>query len=170
MRPVKDTVFPPPSALHTCWRVVSPPGRARDLRIGVDVVAKRQISCPSWKTNSDLPPVVGQYTDLSVRRTIRDLRKVQNFTLKMISAGRGREIVGYLTPCRSILFLHAMNGCFYVCMYVCTWCVQVLRFPKEAFAAAMQSWRERCEKCVCLQGDYVEKLLHFQLPVVSSFF
>ena len=38
-----------------------------------------------------------------------------------------------------------------------TWCVQVLRSPKEAFAAAMQSWRERCEKCVCLQGDYVEK-------------
>ena len=51
-----------------------------------------------------------------------------------------------------------------------TWCVQVLRSPKEVFAAAMQSWRERCEKCVCLQGDYVEKLLHFQLPVVSSFF
>ena len=39
----------------------------------------------------------------------------------------------------------------------CAWCVQVLRSPKEAFAAAMQSWRERCEKCVCLQGDYVEK-------------
>ena len=38
-----------------------------------------------------------------------------------------------------------------------TWCVQVLRSPKEAFAAAMQSWRERCEKCVCLQGDYFEK-------------
>ena len=38
-----------------------------------------------------------------------------------------------------------------------TRCVQVLRSPKEAFAAAMQSWRERCEKCVCLQGDYVEK-------------
>ena len=51
-----------------------------------------------------------------------------------------------------------------------TWCVQVLRSPKEAFAAAMQSWRERCEKCVCLQGDYVEKVLHFQLPVVGSFF
>ena len=51
-----------------------------------------------------------------------------------------------------------------------TWCVQVLRSPKEAFAAAIQSWRERCEKCVCLQGDYVEKSLHFQLPVVSSFF
>ena len=31
------------------------------------------------------------------------------------------------------------------------------RTPKEAFAAAMQSWRGRCEKCVCLQGDYVEK-------------
>ena len=51
-----------------------------------------------------------------------------------------------------------------------TWCVQLLRSPKEAFAAAIQSWRERCEKCVCLQGDYIEKLLHFQLPVVSSFF
>ena len=38
-----------------------------------------------------------------------------------------------------------------------TWCVQVLRSPKEASAAAMQSWRERCEKCVCLQSDYVEK-------------
>ena len=38
-----------------------------------------------------------------------------------------------------------------------TWCVQVLRSPKEAFAAAMQSWRERCEKCVCLQDDYIEK-------------
>ena len=49
-------------------------------------------------------------------------------------------------------------------------CVQVLRSPKEAFAAAMQSWRERCEKCVCLQGDYVEKILHFQPPVVSSVF
>ena len=31
-------------------------------------------------------------------------------------------------------------------MAVHTWCVQVLRSPKEAFAAAMQSWRERCEK------------------------
>ena len=41
--------------------------------------------------------------------------------------------------------------------YLYTWCVQVLRSPKEAFAAAMQSWRERCEKCACLQGDYVEK-------------
>ena len=38
-----------------------------------------------------------------------------------------------------------------------TWCVQVLRSPKEEFAAAMQSWRERCEKCVRLQGDYLEK-------------
>ena len=42
-----------------------------------------------------------------------------------------------------------------MCPY--TWCVQVLRSPKEAFAVAMQSWRERCEKCVCLQGDYIEK-------------
>ena len=38
-----------------------------------------------------------------------------------------------------------------------TWCVQILRSPKEAFAAAMQLWCERCEKCVGLQGDYVEK-------------
>ena len=38
-----------------------------------------------------------------------------------------------------------------------TWCVQVLRSPKDAFAAAMQSWHERCEKCVCLQDDCIEK-------------
>ena len=42
-------------------------------------------------------------------------------------------------------------------LQVYTWCAQVLRSPKEAFAAAMQSWRERCEKRVCLEGDYVEK-------------
>ena len=58
----------------------------------------------------------------------------------------------------------------YIVVLLYTWCVQVLRSPKEAFAAAMQLWRERCEKCVCLQGDYVEKRLHFQLPAVSSFF
>jgi histone-lysine N-methyltransferase SETMAR len=29
--------------------------------------------------------------------------------------------------------------------------------PTEAFAAAMESWRRRCEKCVRLQGVYVEK-------------
>jgi len=44
------------------------------------------------------------------------------------------------------------------------------RTPKEAFAAAMQSWRQRCEKCVCLQGNYVEKWLQFQLPRMSNFF
>jgi len=43
------------------------------------------------------------------------------------------------------------------------------RTPKEAFAAAMQSWRQRCEKYVRLQDDYVEKLLHFQLPRMSNF-
>jgi len=42
--------------------------------------------------------------------------------------------------------------------------------PKEAFAAAMQSWRQRREECVRLHGDYVEKLLHFQLPRMSNFF
>jgi histone-lysine N-methyltransferase SETMAR len=31
------------------------------------------------------------------------------------------------------------------------------RNPKEASAAAIQSWRQRCEKCVRLQGDYDEK-------------
>ena len=30
------------------------------------------------------------------------------------------------------------------------------RTPKEAFSAAMQSWRQHCEKCVRLQGDYFE--------------
>ena len=40
-----------------------------------------------------------------------------------------------------------------VTVYHYTWSVQVLRSPKEAFAAAMQSWREHCEKCVCLQSD-----------------
>ena len=49
-----------------------------------------------------------------------------------------------------------VHGCIKLVMDF-TWCVQVLRSPKEAFAAAMQSWRERCEKCVCLLGDYVEK-------------
>jgi len=34
----------------------------------------------------------------------------------------------------------------------------------------MQSWHQHCEKCVCLQGDYVEKWLHFQLPRMSDFF
>ena len=48
-------------------------------------------------------------------------------------------------------------NCSYAKVCLCTWCVQVLRSPTEAFAAAMQSWRERYEKCVCLQGDYVEK-------------
>jgi len=31
------------------------------------------------------------------------------------------------------------------------------RTRKQAFAAAMQSWRQRCEKYVRLQGDYAEK-------------
>ena len=48
------------------------------------------------------------------------------------------------------------GSCWEVTGYI-TWCVQVLRSPKEAFPAAMQSWRERCEKCVCIQSDYVEK-------------
>ena len=57
-----------------------------------------------------------------------------------------------------VLYVRAGFLCvhnFYKFTY--TWCVQVLRSPKEAFAAAMQSWCERFEKCVCLQGDYVEK-------------
>jgi len=31
------------------------------------------------------------------------------------------------------------------------------RTPKESFAAAIQSWRQRYEKCVRLQGDCIEK-------------
>jgi len=42
--------------------------------------------------------------------------------------------------------------------------------PKKAFAAAMERWRQRCEKSVHLQGDYVENWLHFQLPRMSIFF
>ena len=49
------------------------------------------------------------------------------------------------------------NSEIYIYVYTYTWCVQVLRSPKKAFAVAMQSWRERCEKCVCLQSDYVDK-------------
>ena len=69
-------------------------------------------------------------------------------------------------PVSNRLTIHPQEAVYCTCS---TWCFQVLRSPKEAFAAAMQSWRERCEKCACLQGDYVEKRLHFQLPVVSSF-
>ena len=43
------------------------------------------------------------------------------------------------------------------------------RTPKEAFAVAMQSWHQHCEKCVRLQGDCVEKWLHFQIPLMSNF-
>jgi hypothetical protein len=35
--------------------------------------------------------------------------------------------------------------------------------PREAFAAAMESWRRRFKKCVRLQGDYVEKWQKFQI-------
>ena len=59
------------------------------------------------------------------------------------------------TPLVALIFISVL---FYLAQEVLyTWCVQVLRSPKEACAAAMQSWRERCEKCVCLQSDYVEK-------------
>ena len=54
------------------------------------------------------------------------------------------------------------------------WTIYVVRSSSKV------SWRSVCcghaivawalWKCVCLQGDYVEKWLHFQLPVVSSFF
>ena len=59
--------------------------------------------------------------------------------------------------CMLNMALYTVSSCCCNLLCLCMWCVQVLRFPKEAFAAAMQSWRERCEKCVCLQGDYVEK-------------
>jgi len=31
------------------------------------------------------------------------------------------------------------------------------RTPKKVFSAAMQLWYQRCEKCMRLQDDYVEK-------------
>ena len=71
---------------------------------------------------------------------------------------QGREILSFTQSTDEWCFMLKMA---LVVNYQNTWCVQVLRSPKEAFAAAMQSWRERCEKCVCLQGDYVEKCLHF---------
>ena len=46
---------------------------------------------------------------------------------------------------------------------ICTWCVQVLRSPKEAFAAAMQSWRERCEKV------YVYRVITLRNDCIFSF-
>ena len=73
-------------------------------------------------------------------------------------------------PCSTAVVDVVTPGLSYMMCTVTTWCVQVLRSPKEAFAAAMQSWRVRWEKCVCLEGDYFEKWLHFQLPVVISFF
>ena len=42
--------------------------------------------------------------------------------------------------------------------------------PKEAFAVAMQSWRQRCEKLVSLQIDYVEKWQNFQFQRMNNFF
>ena len=72
--------------------------------------------------------------------------------------------------CFAVLKIPCIKGATQSAFQNITWCVQVLRSPKEAFAAAMHSWRERCEKCVCLQGDYVEEWLHFQLPMVNSFF
>ena len=44
-----------------------------------------------------------------------------------------------------------------------TRCVQVLRSPKEAFAAAMQSWCERCEKC------YVYRVITLRNYCIFSF-
>ena len=75
----------------------------------------------------------------------------------LTSRTRGEEY-SYPVFWRSLLQILAFipASLSYITLYF-TWCVQVLRSPKEAFAAAMQSWRERCEKCVCLQGDYVEK-------------
>ena len=63
--------------------------------------------------------------------------------LEFLTYSRGAQITGWRPNFCSV----APN----------TWCVQVLRSPKEAFSAAMQSWRERCEKCVCLHDDYVDK-------------
>ena len=62
------------------------------------------------------------------------------------------EKISWIDRVRNDEVLHSQGG-----QECPTWCVQVLRSPKEAFVAAMQSWRERCEKCVCPQGDYIEK-------------
>ena len=77
--------------------------------------------------------------------------------LETISRKRVKLRVPVPLQRRGIRTLKRMGVYMYIYIYIYTWCVQVLRSPKEAFTAAMQSWRERCEKCVCLQGDYVEK-------------
>ena len=68
-----------------------------------------------------------------------------------------------MTPCRTPLVPHHKSVCLTSPQSFtkrvrhrvrCTWCVQVLRSPKEAFAAAMQSWRERCEK-MCLSTGWL---------------
>jgi len=78
-----------------------------------------------------------------------------------------------LTPSNFWLFptLDTLRGrTFSSCSALATAIFQLSqRTPKEAFAAAMQLWRQRCEKCVRLHGDYVEKLLHFQPPRMSIF-
>ena len=97
----------------------------------------------------------------------------------MKTSENGGELRSFfvLSPCRNRLSNFRLRPLYHKgknlpvdYMERTTWCVQVLRSPKEAFAAAMQSWLERCKKCVRLQGDYVVKLVHFQLSVVSSFF
>ena len=81
-----------------------------------------------------------------------------------LNAGKARNclIKTVMTLCMNIIITVAKRLQYSVLAVKhiygsCTWCVQVLRSPKEAFAAAMESWRERCEKCVCLQADYIEK-------------
>ena len=106
------------------------------------------------------------------RFAIKEHGKLRYFAQQALRTQRSVDITGntlsmtpwirYIVPYYSgftDLIESSRNTLKYMEVIPCiaTWYVQVLRSPKEAFAAAMQSWRERCEKCVCLQGDYAEK-------------
>ena len=93
------------------------------------------------------------------------------YTIDGSKQGKNKEVVGYLYSLYSVSILAILCGRTFssrsalaTAIFQWSQCT-----PKEAFAVAIQSWRQRCEKCVRLQGDYVEKLLHFQLSRMSNF-
>ena len=89
---------------------------------------------------------------------MKECKKQKKMNIFHLAMGEGLQNK-YELQGKCSLFFKLVFRYFFVThdLSTITWCVQVLRSPKEAFAAAIQSWRECCEKCVCLQGDCVEK-------------